>query len=135
LFDCSARPKRRGLIHADLHFGNAVFRDDGTLSAIDFDDCGYGFYAYDLCVPLLNIEGLVKKHSKLKMATMRESLLKGYTSLKSFDRKDEEMLRLFGVARRISTVGWLNSRSDNPRLAKILPGAVANAVAVIKSLT
>ncbi len=40
-----------GLIHADLHLGNALFcRDD--VRVIDFDDCGFGYWLYDIAVAL-----------------------------------------------------------------------------------
>ena len=40
-----------GLIHADLHLGNAVFEGD-HVKLIDFDDCGTGPRLYDLAVAL-----------------------------------------------------------------------------------
>jgi Ser/Thr protein kinase RdoA (MazF antagonist) len=40
-----------GLIHADLHLDNALFAA-GEVRLIDFDDCGYGFRAYELAVAL-----------------------------------------------------------------------------------
>lgn len=40
-----------GLVHADLHSGNLLVHED-RLTAIDFDDCGYGSYAFDLAMPL-----------------------------------------------------------------------------------
>jgi Ser/Thr protein kinase RdoA (MazF antagonist) len=40
-----------GLIHADLHPGNAVF-EGGRVKLIDFDDCGTGSRLYDLAVAL-----------------------------------------------------------------------------------
>ena len=40
-----------GLIHADLHLGNAVFEGD-RVKLIDFDDCGTGPRLYDLAVAL-----------------------------------------------------------------------------------
>lgn len=40
-----------GLIHADLHLGNAVF-DGARVKLIDFDDCGTGPRLYDLAVAL-----------------------------------------------------------------------------------
>ena len=40
-----------GLIHADLHHGN-LLQHAGALTAIDFDDCAYGSYAFDLAMPL-----------------------------------------------------------------------------------
>ncbi len=42
-----------GLIHADLHFGNVLFAD-GEARAIDFDDCGFGYWIYDIATALEN---------------------------------------------------------------------------------
>ncbi len=39
-----------GLVHSDLHHGNLIV-DDGSLVAIDFDDCNYNWFAYDLAMP------------------------------------------------------------------------------------
>jgi len=41
----------RGLIHADLHLGYAVFAGD-RVKLIDFDDCGTGQRQYDIAVAL-----------------------------------------------------------------------------------
>ncbi len=40
-----------GLIHADLHHGNLLLHE-GLLTAIDFDDCAYGSFAFDLAMPI-----------------------------------------------------------------------------------
>ncbi|HEX6470757.1 MAG TPA: phosphotransferase [Streptosporangiaceae bacterium] len=40
-----------GLIHADLHLHNVLFWRD-EVRVIDFDDCGFGYWLYDLAVPL-----------------------------------------------------------------------------------
>lgn len=40
-----------GLIHADLHHGNLLLHGE-SWTAIDFDDCAYGAYAFDLAMPL-----------------------------------------------------------------------------------
>jgi Ser/Thr protein kinase RdoA (MazF antagonist) len=39
-----------GIIHADLHRGNAHIDHDGRFVTFDFDHCGYGLRAYDLTV-------------------------------------------------------------------------------------
>lgn len=39
-----------GLIHADLHQHNLLLHDEAW-TAIDFDDCSYGSYAFDLAMP------------------------------------------------------------------------------------
>jgi Ser/Thr protein kinase RdoA (MazF antagonist) len=125
-------PRRQGLIHADLHFGNAIFQPDGSVVPIDFDDCGYGFHMYDLCIPLTNIQNRIK--DKKRLGLLRSSLIEGYSSRKSFDAKDEEMLHLFSVCRRLAMVGWLHSRADNPKLRKYLQGSIDDAAKAIKTL-
>ena len=57
---CGQQPSRHvrtatGLIHADLHYENFLFHD-GVARAIDFDDCGWGFYLYDVAVTLWELE-------------------------------------------------------------------------------
>ncbi|MGN9909873.1 phosphotransferase enzyme family protein [Phytohabitans sp. LJ34] len=37
-----------GIIHADLHLGNANIDGDGRFVTFDFDHCGFGLRAYDL---------------------------------------------------------------------------------------
>ena len=39
---------RYGLVHADTRLANLLVDDDGGVSVIDFDDCGFGWYLYDL---------------------------------------------------------------------------------------
>jgi Ser/Thr protein kinase RdoA (MazF antagonist) len=44
-----------GLIHEDLHFANFLILPDGHVSIIDFDDCGYGWYAMDVAMALFDV--------------------------------------------------------------------------------
>ncbi len=107
---------RRGLIHADAHFGNVIKTKKG-IGLIDFDDCGFGFYAYDLAIPMISIEMLCKKNpSKLDFPKSRDQFLKGYSTHQSWNQGDDRILPYFMAARNIAMVGWLNSRSDNPKL-------------------
>ena len=46
-------PDQFGLIHSDLSFGNVLFTVDAVLP-IDFDNCGFGYYLYNLAVILNN---------------------------------------------------------------------------------
>jgi Ser/Thr protein kinase RdoA (MazF antagonist) len=41
-----------GLLHTDLHHGN-FFVDEGRITAFDFDDIGYNWFASDIAVLLL----------------------------------------------------------------------------------
>ena len=45
-----------GTIHADLHFGNMLVREDGTIQVIDFDDCGHGPFAQDMGITLFYLQ-------------------------------------------------------------------------------
>ena len=44
-----------GLIHNDLHFANFLIQPAGQVSIIDFDDCGYGWYAMDVAMALFDV--------------------------------------------------------------------------------
>ncbi len=41
-----------GLIHQDAHAGNFFLDGNGAFTLFDFDDCVYGWYAYDLAMVL-----------------------------------------------------------------------------------
>ena len=61
-----------GLIHADLHLDNALFwRDD--VRVIDFDDCGFGYWLYDIAVSLWEL----RQRDDYKQ--FRAALVDGYT--------------------------------------------------------
>jgi Ser/Thr protein kinase RdoA (MazF antagonist) len=49
-------PDVYGLIHADLHMDNVLFRD-GEARAIDSDDCGFGYWMCDFAVSLCDWHG------------------------------------------------------------------------------
>lgn len=116
-------PRRLGLIHADAHFGNILKTPNG-LGLIDFDDCGYGFHVYDLAVNLFSVEGVLGKKHAYRLPALTQALIEGYKTGAPWDKYDEALLPQLISARRILMLGWLNSRTDNPRLRKFLKKAV-----------
>jgi len=124
-------PDRQGLIHADLHFGNFLFQK-GHLGAIDFDDCGLGFYGYDLAIPVNALDYIIKTTQKKNGPKLINSIYEGYASVMPFDSNDQNMTAYFIAARKLCMLGWLQSRSDNPRLKKHLKDAVKKAVKSFK---
>lgn len=46
-------PDGYGMLHTDLSHGN-FFVDEGRITAFDFDDCGYNFFASDIAVSLFS---------------------------------------------------------------------------------
>jgi len=67
-----------GLIHADLHLGNAVFHD-GVVKLIDFDDCGTGPRLYELAVALW------ESRDEPHYPAFRDALLTGYRGRREID--------------------------------------------------
>jgi len=61
-----------GLIHADLHLDNALFWRD-EVRVIDFDDCGFGYWLYDIAVALWEL-----RHRD-DYEQLRAALFQGYT--------------------------------------------------------
>jgi len=74
-----------GLIHADLHTGNMVFKDNWPFP-IDFGRCGYGYFLYDMAGTLL---GLRAKH--------RRMLIQGYESVRMLESDYTRDLECFFV--------------------------------------
>ena len=76
--DVMGRVDDGGLIHADLHLGNALF-DRGGVKLIDFDDCGCGPRLYDLAVALWELR------DSQDYPPFRDALLDGYRSHRDLD--------------------------------------------------
>jgi Ser/Thr protein kinase RdoA (MazF antagonist) len=116
---------KMGMIHADLHFGN-FFLKSSRMFPIDFDDCGFGFYMYDIAVFFTSLFEKVQ----MKLITKKE-----YTQLiNSFIEKYNESIPLSDddlnaiddliIARRLLIIQWLNSRDDHPIfMSKLVPFA------------
>jgi Ser/Thr protein kinase RdoA (MazF antagonist) len=61
-----------GLIRTDLHLGNALFWR-GEVRVIDFDDCGFGYWLYDITVALWELR------YRNDYEDFRSALIEGYT--------------------------------------------------------
>jgi Ser/Thr protein kinase RdoA (MazF antagonist) len=81
-----------GLIHADLHLGNALFHR-GEVKLIDFDDCGTGPRLYDLAVALWELR------DRPDYPAFRDALLSGYRARRDVDaRRLDDFIALRQVA-------------------------------------
>jgi Ser/Thr protein kinase RdoA (MazF antagonist) len=50
----TSHERNYGMIHADLHIGNVVFRDNEPYP-IDFGRCGFGFHLYDIAQSIMGL--------------------------------------------------------------------------------
>lgn len=98
-----------GLIHADFLSKNIVF-NELTVGAIDFDDCGWGYYLYDLTPLLLQF----KSDSRYQL--LREAYLDGYSSLRPLSSTDIRHLEVFIAARHLASCRWQAGNLHNPHI-------------------
>ncbi len=97
-----------GLIHADLHLGNALFHR-GEVKLIDFDDCGTGPRLYELAVALWELR------DEEGYEPFRDALLDGYRQHREIDasRLDD-----FIAVRQIAFDLWYTGMAQvNPAFA------------------
>lgn len=88
-----------GLIHADLSFGNVLF-DGDEVKFIDFDDCGFGYYLFDLAVILAG------PWARPGFAARKQALLAGYSSHCAMDSRHVALLPVLMAARAALLGQW-----------------------------
>ncbi len=99
---------RYGLIHADLGFDNVLAKPDGSTYLLDFDDGGFGWFNYELAVPLFT---LVPQGSSA-VTSARDAIVDGYRSIRPLPDELLAELPTFLMARRLATLGWTLSRGN-----------------------
>ena len=105
--ELAADPGTFGLIHGDLHYENFLFHH-GAARAIDFDDCGWGFYLYDLAVTLWELEG------RAQYEAMRTALLDEYSARRPLPARFPDHLRAFAILRRVQILMWVLESREHP---------------------
>jgi Ser/Thr protein kinase RdoA (MazF antagonist) len=100
-----------GLVHADLHLGNAVFHG-GEVGLIDFDDCGFGPRLHELAVALWELR------DEPGYAAYRDALLEGYLAHRDLDvtRLDD----LIAVRQVAFALWYVGMAQVNPAFAERL---------------
>jgi Ser/Thr protein kinase RdoA (MazF antagonist) len=99
-------PDRFGLIHADLRLANLLV-DDETITVIDFDDCGFGWFFYDFGTAVSFIE------DDPALPEWQDSWVTGYRTRRSIAAADEDMLPSFVLLRRLMLLAWMGTHSHS----------------------
>lgn len=99
-------PEVFGLIHADLRLANLMVDDQGLL-AIDFDDCGFGWWVYDLASALSFIE------TDPRVPDLIARWCDGYAGITPLRAEDRAMIPALIFLRRVLLTAWLATRADS----------------------
>ncbi|MCX9192346.1 aminoglycoside phosphotransferase [Carbonactinospora thermoautotrophica] len=98
-------PGRFGLVHADMRLANLLVHGDDTY-VIDFDDCGFSWYLYDLATALSFIEHYPQ------VPELVDSWLTGYRRVLPLSAEEEAEIPTFVMLRRLLLVAWIGSHAD-----------------------
>ena len=98
-------PDRFGLIHADMRLANLLVRGD-AVTLIDFDDCGFGWFMYDLAASLSFVE------TSPQVSSLKKSWLAGYTAVRPLSSADLGIIDAMVLLRRMALLAWIGSHAE-----------------------
>ena len=100
---------RFGLIHADLRMANLMIDPGNTaasITVIDFDDCGWSWYLFDLAAVVSFIEDTPEAER------MISDWLRGYLEVRDIPAAHLEMIPTLVMLRRLMLTAWVASHAD-----------------------
>ncbi len=95
-------PDRFGLIHADMRLANLLVHGP-DIQVIDFDDCGYGWFMFDIGASLSFIE-----HDP-QVPDLCDAWVTGYRRVIPLADADVAEIPTFVLLRRLQLVAWVGS--------------------------
>lgn len=104
-------PDRFGLIHADMRLANLLV-DGEQVTLIDFDDCGFGWFMYDLAASLSFIE------TSAELAALKHSWIEGYTAIRPLSDDDRLVIDAMILLRRMALLAWIGSHAETQLAAQ-----------------
>ncbi len=113
-------PDRFGLVHADTRLANLLV-DGGAVSVIDFDDCGFSWYLYDLGTSVSFFE------HEPQVPELVDSWLAGYRRVLPLPAADQAEIWTFILYRRLLLVAWIGSHQGAGIAAELGSGYTAGS--------
>lgn len=98
-------PDRFGLIHADMRLANLLIDGDRTV-LLDFDDCGFGWFLYDLASALSFID------TGPDAALLQAAWLDGYTAIRPLTEGDRTIIPAMILLRRMVLLAWIGTHGE-----------------------
>jgi Ser/Thr protein kinase RdoA (MazF antagonist) len=108
-------PDRYGLIHADMRLGNLLV-DGAKVTLIDFDDCGFCWFAYDFAAAISFHE------TSPAVPALKAAWLDGYQSVRKLDAEDIAVIDAMVMLRRMALLAWIGSHAETRLAQQHMPG-------------
>ena len=99
-----------GMIHADLHSQNVLIKGK-SLSVIDFDDSGFGWYGFDLAVAIWDRLDFTATGCHFDIAY--KSLIRGYIEERPNAKDIIETIPTFLLMRTLMLIRWIEDRPES----------------------
>lgn len=97
-----------GMIHADLYPENVLY-NHGRVCPIDFEDCGFGYWIWDVAVALCEWAW------KPDWERMRDAFYEGYTPIRTLPEAQWQLLDLFVATQFATMLLWASAfLKDDP---------------------
>ncbi|QQR35323.1 phosphotransferase [Devosia oryziradicis] len=96
---------RYGLIHADMRLGNLLV-DGDKVTLIDFDDCGFCWFAYDFAAAISFHE------TNPAVPALRAAWIEGYKTERQLTQDDIAAIDSMVMLRRMALLAWIGSHAD-----------------------
>lgn len=95
-----------GLVHGDLREANLLMDEKEALWVIDYDDCGFSWYLWDLGSSTSFIENLPS------IGEIVDAWLSGYSQVRQFTARDLRAVVDIVFLRRLHLLAWMGSHPD-----------------------
>jgi len=96
---------RFGLIHADMRLAN-ILVDGDAVTLLDFDDCGFCWFAYDFAAAVSFFE------DSPAVPRLKAEWISAYTRIRPLSDADIAAMDTMLLLRRMALLAWIHSHSE-----------------------
>jgi Ser/Thr protein kinase RdoA (MazF antagonist) len=118
LAEYGTEPGRFGLIHADMRLGNLLL-DGDRVTLIDFDDCGFCWFAYDFAA----VVSFHETHPAIP--ALKTAWIEGYRQARPLSDADIAIIDAMILLRRMALLAWIGSHNETALAQTHMPGFAA----------